>query len=117
MFKMPAETRGAFRVYPSSQKPIVLVVGTTTLNAVDISSGGISFENKGFKSGTVYPMKISFPDIKSEVSVKTKILKIDDKNICRCSILEINEEEEDAIHSYVLSRQKEELAERKNKYQ
>ena len=115
LFKNPTETRGSFRVYPSKENPILLKVGTTALDAVDISAGGISFDNKGFIIGEKYPMEITLPKDKGSFKVGTEILKIDDKNVCRCIILSLNPDQEDAIHSYILDRQKEEIAEKKLK--
>ena len=115
LFKNPTETRGAFRVYPSKENPIILKVGTTALKAVDISAGGISFDNKGFKLGAKYPMEITLPKGKGNFKVETEILKIDDKNVCRCKIVGLDPDQEDSIHSYILSRQKEEIAQKKYK--
>ncbi|MZH06104.1 MAG: PilZ domain-containing protein [Nitrospinae bacterium] len=115
LFKNPTETRGAFRVYPSEENPILLKVGSTALKAVDISAGGISFDNKAFKLGAKYPMEITLPKGKGHFKVETEILKIDDKNVCRCKIVGLDPEQEDSIHSYILGRQKEEIAQKKYK--
>lgn len=115
LFKNPTETRGSFRVYPSKENPIILKVGDTNLEAVDISAGGISFDNKNFKLGATYPMEMTLPRGKGTFSVKTEILKIDDKDVCRCKIVGLSPDQEDGVHSYILARQKEELAQRKNK--
>ena len=81
LFKNPTETRGSFRVYPSKENPILLKVGSTSLNAVDISAGGISFDNKAFKLGAKYPMELTLPKGKGTYKVSTEILKIDEKNV------------------------------------
>ena len=108
LFKKPPETRGAFRVYPTEDDPIILKIGSTSLKASDISASGISFENKDFKLGEKYPMELTLPDKKTMI-LKTEILKIDERNVCRCQILGLNPNQEDAIHSYILARQKEEI--------
>ena len=108
LFKKPPETRGAFRVYPTKDAPIMLKVASTSLKASDISASGISFENKDFKLGEKYPMELTLPD-KKTMLLKTEILKIDERNVCRCQILGLNPNQEDAIHSYILARQKEEI--------
>ena len=115
LFKNPTETRGSFRVYPSKENPILLKVGPVALDAVDISAGGISFDNKDFIIGEKYPMEITLPKDKGSFKVATEVLKIDDMNVCRCKILNLNPNQEDAIHSYILDRQKEEIAEKKLK--
>ena len=115
LFKAPPTDRGAFRVYPSKENPVILKVGDSKLTASDISAGGISFDNNNFKTGETYPLEITLPVIKETYLVETKVHKIDDKNICRCSILGLSEDQEDKIHSYILARQKEEIAENKGK--
>jgi len=115
LFKMPAETRGAFRVYPSDKDPVMVVVDGKSLKAVDISAGGISFENIGFKNKATYSMELSLPNSVMEIKVKVEILKIDEGNICRCKMVGMNQEQEDEVHHYILERQKEELIEKKYK--
>jgi len=115
LFTSPAGTRGTFRVYPSKENPIILKVGGTSLNAVDISAGGISFDNKNFKLGATYSMEMVLPQGRGTFNAKTEILKIDDKDVCRCKILGLSPDQEDTVHSYILARQKEEIAQKKGK--
>ena len=87
LFQKPPETRGSFRVYPSKENPLLLKVGPTALHAVDISAGGISFDNKDFILGEKYPMEITLPKGKGSFKVATEILKIDDKNVSKLTCL------------------------------
>ena len=114
LFKAPPADRGAFRVYPSKENPVNIKVGDANLIAIDISAGGISFDNSNFKNGATYPLEIILPE-KETITVETTIHKIDDKNVCRCSIVGLSEYQEDQIHSYILARQKEEMAQNKGK--
>ena len=115
LFTSPEGTRGSFRVYPSKENPIILKVGGTSLNAVDISAGGISFDNKNFKLGATYSMEMVLPQGRGAFKAKTEILKIDDTDVCRCKILGLSPDEEDLVHAYILARQKEEMAQKKGK--
>ena len=115
LFKNPTATRGAFRVYPSKERPILLKIGSTPLSASDISASGVSFPNEDFKLGKKYPMELTLPN-EETMKLETEILKIDEKNICRCKIMGLDPDQEDAIHYYILARQKEELAEKQQKY-
>ena len=112
LFKNPTQTRGAFRVYPSKEKPILLKIGSTPINASDISASGISFTNKDFKLGEKYSMELTLPN-EQIMKLETEILKIDEGNICRCKIMGLDSDQEDTIHYYILARQKEEIAQRK----
>ena len=115
LFTSPEGTRGSFRVYPSKENPIILKVGSTSLNAVDISSGGISFDNKNFKLGATYSMEMVLPQGRGTFNAKTEILKIDDTEVCRCKIIGLSPDEEDGVHAYILDRQKEEIAQKKHR--
>lgn len=125
LFKNPVEVRGSFRVFPSKEKPIVLKVGGLILKAVDISAGGISFASKvkPFELGTKYPIEIVLPVIERGkykgssqiIKTSTEILKIDDGKIYRGKITGLSTSEEDEIHSYILARQKEELAQKRRR--
>jgi hypothetical protein len=112
LFKAPPADRGAFRVYPSKENPVIIKVNETEITAIDISAGGVSFDNKNFTNGATYPLEITLPE-QETITVETTIHKIDDKNICRCSIVGLSEYQEDQIHSYILARQKEEIAQNK----
>ena len=94
---------------------IILKVGGTSLNAVDISAGGISFDNKNFKLGATYSMEMVLPQGRGTFDAKTEILKIDDKEVCRCKIIGLSPDQEDGVHSYILDRQKEEIAQKKHR--
>jgi hypothetical protein len=115
LFKMPVETRGAFRVYPSKENPVNLKVSGVDLPALDLSAGGISFANKSFKKNVELPLSIQLPHLSHPIKVKVEILKIDDGDVCRAKIVGLSPQEEDDIHHYILTRQKEELEEKKYK--
>jgi hypothetical protein len=112
LFKNPTQTRGAFRVYPSKENPILLKIGSTPLNASDISASGVSFANKDFKLGAKCSMELTLPN-EQLMKLETEILKIDEGNVCRCKIVGLDPEQEDTIHYYILARQKEEMAQKK----
>jgi hypothetical protein len=111
LFKNPTQTRGAFRVYPSKENPILLKIGSTTLNASDISASGVSFPNEDFKLGEKYSMELTLPN-EQIMKLETEILKIDEGNVCRCKIMGLDSDQEDTIHYYILARQKEEIAQK-----
>ncbi|MGY8714583.1 MAG: PilZ domain-containing protein, partial [Verrucomicrobiia bacterium] len=95
-------------------KPILLKIGSTPLSASDISASGVSFPNEDFKLGEKYSMELTLPN-EQIMKLETEILKIDEKNICRCKIMGLDPDQEDTIHYYILARQKEELAQKKHK--
>ena len=80
LFKAPPADRGAFRVYPSKENPVTIKVGDANLIAIDISAGGISFDNSNFKNGATYPLEIILPE-KETITVEATVHKIDDNRI------------------------------------
>jgi len=44
------------------------------------------------------------------------IHKIDDGNVCRCSITDTTDEQDDMVHHYVMERQKEDIIAKKTKF-
>ena len=60
-------------------------------------------------------MEMVLPQGRGAFNAKTEILKIDDKDVCRCKILGLSPDQEDTVHSYILARQKEEIAQKKGK--
>ena len=116
LFEVPEGNRGAFRVYPSDDEPILVKIkGGKTSKAVDICAGGISFPNDNYENGATYDCKIKLTREIDPFAAKVIIHKIDDKNICRCSIVEMTDEQDDMVHHYVLERQKNEIEEKQKK--
>ena len=60
-------------------------------------------------------MEMTLPQGRGTFNVKTEILKIDDKEVCRCKIVGLSPAQEDGVHSYILDRQKEEIAQKKHR--
>ncbi len=114
-FSVPEDIRKSFRVSPSAEAPIRITLDQKTVSVIDISSGGACFKNNNLKSGVFYPSKFLLPDEVDEISVNIEILKIDENNLCRSRFHDLNPEQEEMIHQYVLNRQKEILAEQKKR--
>lgn len=112
LFEESDDKRTTFRVTPTESFPIHLNVDGQDIEAVDISAGGISFEisfeNKEFKIGSSYPIKFHVPH-NGDVKARVKIVRINDKNICGAQFYDLTSYEEDALHHYVLKRQKESM--------
>lgn len=116
LIKSAPETRGAFRVNPMPDEPIEFIFCGKTVSAIDISSGGFSFNDNGFKPG-IYDVAFTLPGNPLAINTKLELMRIiPEKNICCCQFVELTLEQEDAIAHYVLIRQKQDLQMRKNPY-
>lgn len=111
---MTPETRTAFRVSPSPENPLVAKIEGKNVLALDISAGGMAFENNHFLEGAVYSAEFTLPGIQETFSVKLEILEIRENKQCRAKFQGLSKRQEDMIHYYALNRQKEDL--QKDKY-
>jgi hypothetical protein len=116
LFKVPEQSRGAFRVAPAAEEPVILKISGVAVPVIDISSGGVSFKNINFKVGVSYDITLLLPYSLAPITTKLKIIKITDDKTCPAVFLDLEPEFEDEIHHYVLLRQKEELKNKKNIY-
>jgi hypothetical protein len=117
MFEVPEGNRGSYRVYPSDDEPILIKIkGGKTSKAVDICAGGISFPNDDHEIGSTHECKIKLSRDVEPFAAKVIIHKIDDTNICRCSITDTTDEMDDLVHHYVMGRQREDIQAKKTKF-
>lgn len=114
LFHLPKEdNRQAFRISPDPADPIVVSIAGTTVKVMEISSGGISFQNANFNAKAVYPITFTLPITGGFVKTKLRILRINREGVCQCRFIGLDDKAEDDIHRYVLFRQKEILRNRK----
>lgn len=116
LFKVPEQSRSAFRVSPDPEEPILLKINGANVSVIDISSGGVSFKNANYKLDTPYDVTFSLPHSPITINAKLKILRITDTQICPAVFIDLDPDCEEEIHHYVLYRQKEELKNKKNAY-
>ena len=112
--KVPDDPRQAFRILPDPDDPISLSVDGKDVNVTEISSTGLAFQNEGFKSEDVFKVRFFLPKVFTEISANLEILRVDEEGICRCLLKDMDQDAEDAIHHYVLLRQKDDLQSRNN---
>ncbi len=106
--KAPEEARQAYRVAPDPENPLFLNLAGQSLEILEISSGGLAFKNQGFKAEDTFKGDFVLPT-GGAINTRIKILRIDEEGICRCNFVNLDMKSEDALHRYVLVRQKDEL--------
>jgi hypothetical protein len=107
--KAPKEARQAYRVSPDTENPLLLSLEGQSLEILEISSGGLAFKNKGFKAENTYKVDFVLPT-GGAIRTHIKILRIDEEEICRCNFVNLDMKSENALHRYVLVRQKDDLS-------
>ena len=111
------DRRASFRVCPSEDEPIVFKSGAKGVKVLDISAGGLSFENSDFVEGDSLVVEFALPGQNMTIAAMLEILSICGQNICHCRFEKIEETAVEEIHQYVLARQKEILNEEKKSKQ
>ncbi len=101
------DIRAAYRVRPSSDAPILLIVDRNPVPVVDISSGGVSFKNRDFMVGVFYRVNFILPHNKKEISCQVEVMGIDRHRVCRCRFTDLTAEQEESILQYVVERKQE----------
>ena len=100
------DRRTFFRVCPSEEEPMVFQFGEKKVRVINISAGGLSFNNNDFSVKETHPVDFDLPGQDSKISTVLEIVGIDQKNICHCRFKGIEEDAVEEIHQYVLIRQK-----------
>lgn len=101
--------RSSFRVSPNEEAPILIKFGNKEVRVINIGAGGLAIENMGFVKGDSHLTNFKIPGQDTTISVVLKITGICQQNICHCCFIDIQEEDVEAIHKYMLARQKEDL--------
>lgn len=114
-FRKTDGRRSSYRAPPSKSAPIVFEFGGEKVQVINISSGGLAFKNKNFKSGDTQSIEFLLPNQNVSIASILAIIAIGEQNICHCQFCEIGEDEIEAIHQYVLKRQKEIMQSKKER--
>ena len=101
--------REAFRVRPSLDEPVFIIIDYKTSSVFDISSGGVSFSNAGFTLHKTYAAKFDLPDDELEIETKLLVVRIKNDDICYGQFIDMPQKIEDRIHDYILQRQKDNM--------
>lgn len=109
--------RDAFRYQSENSNSIELKFMGKKVNLLDISAGGVSFQNADFSvnESDLVDLDLNFPGMKRVpvLSFEIKIISIDKKNICHSIFEKISIDEEEILHEYILKQQKKKLKEMK----
>jgi hypothetical protein len=99
------DNRAAYRIAPDSSRPVIVTIRGNSFNALNVSGTGIAFRSHGFELGISFAATIRLP---SEDRIFPVLLEVVAKqnDLCRCSFIEIHEEAENLLHSYILELQK-----------
>ena len=105
------DLRTAFRIRPSSDRPILLKAGGQSSYLVNVSGTGCSFRSGSFKLGMVAAgtLTISSENIVFPVTIRVVYKQ---RDLCHCEFTKISALAEEKIHAYVLDLQKSQIRSR-----
>lgn len=99
--------RAAYRVVPDPDDPIILQLDGKLSRVLDVSATGFSAPQGVVEAGRRYPFSLDLPTAKAPISGYVDVLAAADKSLLHCQFVNLAPEELDALHHYVLVRQKE----------
>ncbi len=102
--------RKAFRLCPTEADPIIINFKGKNVSLIEISAGGTSFNNRGFKKGDSQNVHFSLEGQPLPVTALLEVVGIADTDICHCRFKEMDTESEETIHKYVLHMQRKYLS-------
>ena len=103
-----SEIRGAFRVEPSAEAPIIFTFLGKKITAADISVTGISFVDDDFKVGQKEKVSFHLPGIPEKMTVEVEVVAIiKAKNLCGTRFNNLSEHQDELLSLYLVNRQKE----------
>ncbi len=98
--------RESFRIKPPEDEPIFIQLKNQRISLIDIGALGFSFNNTDFSKDDEYNVDFYLKGHIKKISAGIEIIGIDSQDICHCSFKTLNEEEFEAIHQYMLDKQK-----------
>ncbi len=99
------DNRAAYRIAPDLTQPVIISIMGNSLHALNVSGTGVAFRSHNFTVGTQSAATIRLP---CEDKIFPVVLEVVAKqaDLCRCSFVEIHEDAENLLHSYILELQK-----------
>lgn len=99
--------RSAYRVVPNPDDPVILQLDGRLVRVLDISASGLSCPEGDIKQGRRYRFKLDLPTVSDTVSGYVDVLPGSDNGHLHCHFVELDADDLDMLHHYVLIRQKE----------
>ncbi len=99
-------SRGAYRVVPDRDDPVLLQIEGELVRLLDISASGFSCLAEQLSVGMRYRIKLDLPDYPEVIESFADVVTIDEDQVARCQFIDMGQEPQDGLHRYVLVRQK-----------
>ena len=102
----PSSGRTAYAVVPNPDEPVILQLNGNLARVLEISAVGFSAPESAAKPGRRYPFSMDLPSYRRPISGYVDVLPDVRDGELTCRFVDLSEEQTDALHQYVLARQK-----------
>jgi len=103
----PSSGRTAYSVVPNPDEPVILQLNGNLARVLEISAVGFSASKDAAKPGRRYPFSVDLPTFNSPISGYVDVLPDTKNGELTCRFVDLSADQIDALHQYVLVRQKE----------
>ena len=97
------------RVEPLPDRPVLVDLGGTEAEVLNVSAGGLACFCREVKPGEKRRIKFELPGQETVIETDFECLPTDDAAVCHGRFLDLPRRMEEALHLYVLQVQKERL--------
>ncbi len=103
----PSSGRTAYSVVPDPDDPVILQLDGNLARVLEISATGFSASKDAAKPGRRYPFSVDLPTYRRPISGYVDVLPDTNNDELTCRFVDLTDDQTDALHQYVLARQKE----------
>ena len=103
----PSSGRTAYCVVPNPDEPVILQLNGNLARVLEVSAVGFSAPKDAAKPGRRYPFSLDLPTYKRPISGYVDVLHDTKDGELTCRFVDLSADQIDALHQYVLVRQKE----------
>lgn len=89
------------RVAPAEDNPVIMYLNGKKYPLINISTGGLSFENDTFEQDDWHMVDIKIGSDDVDITAVIEIVSIDESNVCHCRFKSENETNNAVINRFV----------------
>ncbi len=104
-----AERRESFRIGSDPDNPVLVKIGNKEYTAANLSAGGLAIRVPELKAGKKYSIRLQLPNGSPAILTEIGVVNVTPQGLCRCKFLQLSEVSRDALHRYILGREKEQI--------
>jgi hypothetical protein len=111
----PRDRRRAFRVWTGSEEPVIFEMDSDRYQVVQVSACGLIIQGVGGSLAERKVGRLLLPDWPDPIPVEVVVKRTEEGRVVAVEIEKISRQDQEMIHHYVLNRQKNELAGKKER--